>query len=67
MNARVELKDIQMGMALGMNTVGKLLAYLKARETSRIIKFQSLLKSGQNPKKHCIKKYNFKQLTGEWI
>ena len=58
MNARIELKDIQMGMALGMNTVGKLLAYLKAKETSRIIK---------NPKKHCIKKYNFKQLTGEWI
>ena len=56
-NARIELKDIQIGMVLGMHTIGELQAYLKAKE-SRIIK---------NPKKHCIKKYNFKQLTGDWI
>lgn len=58
MNARIELKQIQMGMALGMWTVGELLAYLKAKKTSRIIK---------NPNRHCIKKYNFKQLTGVWV
>ena len=54
---KLELKQVQLGMALGMRTVGELLSYLKAKE-SQVVK---------NPKKHSIKKYNFKQLKGAWI
>jgi len=58
MSAKLEYRQVKMYMALGIKTVGELLAYLKARETSRIVK---------NPNKHCIKKYKFNQLQGEWI
>ena len=56
MNAKLEYKQVLKGKSKGMHTIGELLDYLYPK--SRIIK---------NPKKHCIKKYNFKQLTGEWI
>ena len=58
MNAQIEYRQVQLAMALGMRTIGELMAFLKSNKTSKIIK---------DVKKHNVKKYNFKQLKGGWI
>ena len=52
MNADEWMKAIDEAMALGMRTVGELLAYVNAKKTGVI----------KNPERHIIKKYQWRWL-----